>query len=311
MATDFDTGENWCSLLPAGVRTEIGAPLGAARARTWSLVLEARGIPNRLVRQAQGWTLVVPGAQCRRAATEIRLYEEKNRGWPPRYPHRKAGDNALPALSLLLLVGIFHNLTLLEPGLFSLHPHQWLEQGAAHAGAIRDGQWWRILTALTLHSNWLHLASNLAIGAPFVLRLCALLGLGRGWLLILASGALGNLLNALMQAAAHRAAGSSTALFGTLGILCALEVRRHSGRRRLLPLAAGAALLAMLGSAGENTDLGAHLFGLLVGIALGLLIPPQPAGSHPAKPGFGFLSGAAAGLLLILAWTLALRPLFQ
>ena len=46
-----------------------------------------------------------------------------------------------------------------------------------------------------------------------------------------------------------------------------------------LPLAAALGLLGLLGSSGENTDLGAHLFGFGCGIVLGLLwgkwLPPQ------------------------------------
>ena len=41
-------------------------------------------------------------------------------------------------------------------------------------------------------------------------------------------------------------------------------------RRWYLPLAAALALLALLGSGGENTDLGAHLLGFATGILLGL-----------------------------------------
>ena len=39
---------------------------------------------------------------------------------------------------------------------------------------------------------------------------------------------------------------------------------------------AGAALLAMLGSSGERTDLGSHLFGLLSGLVIGLFIALKP-----------------------------------
>ncbi len=36
-----------------------------------------------------------------------------------------------------------------------------------------------------------------------------------------------------------------------------------------MPLGAGVALLAMLGSSGERTDFGAHLWGLVVGLIMG------------------------------------------
>ena len=47
---------------------------------------------------------------------------------------------------------------------------------------------------------------------------------------------------------------------------------RPIGSRSPVPLMASAALLAMLGSAGERTDLGAHLFGLLCGLLAGYIL---------------------------------------
>lgn len=307
MTTDSRAGDDWYALVPEEVLGGTDPALSEGRARAWGLVLNSRAIPYRLEREPEGWTIWVHAAQHRRAADEIRLYEEENRAWPPRAAERKAKDNALPALSLLLLLGIFHNLTLLDPGLFGLSREQWLDRGGAHAGAIVEGQWWRVVTALTLHGDWLHLAGNLAIGALFVVRLCALLGLGWGWLLILTSGALGNLFNALLQAENHRAVGASTALFGTIGILCALAVREKFGRRRFAPLAAGAAMLGLLGSGGENTDLGAHLFGLLSGICLGLTFI-QERWRRPNSRCHAFCAGLVALLLVAGAWALALRP---
>jgi membrane associated rhomboid family serine protease len=50
-----------------------------------------------------------------------------------------------------------------------------------------------------------------------------------------------------------------------------LAGRNFRIRSLLLPLGAGAGLLAMLGTEGERTDLGAHFFGFLCGLALGLI----------------------------------------
>ena len=47
-------------------------------------------------------------------------------------------------------------------------------------------------------------------------------------------------------------------------------------RAMLPPLAAGLGLLAMLGSSGKHTDLGAHLFGLLVGLIAGTALALLP-----------------------------------
>lgn len=305
----------WHRLNPGDIRPVSGAVTSLAVLRVWALVLAARGVPHRLIHQADGWSLLVPEHERLRAEMEIRTYEEKNRSWPPPpKPGLKTQDNRLQTLSCLLILAIFHNLTLLDPGLFGLQPQQWLDQGAAHAASIRNGQWWRALTALTLHADWLHLGANLALGSLFVVRLCSLVGLGWGLALFLGSGFVGNLFNAWLQWGGHRSVGASTALFGTIGILCVMAVRgRQDGTplRRLLPLAAGAAFLAMFGAGGENTDLGAHLFGLLSGLALGAAFPAKflsPA--HPQVP-LNRLAGLAALSSLVSAWMLALGPILS
>ena len=119
-----------------------------------------------------------------------------------------------------------------------------------------------------------HLLGNLLIGGLFISRLCRDLRSGPAWLLLLASGALGNLVNAWLQNPAHRAVGASTAIFGAVGILATISMVRYRHnlrprRRWTLPVAAALGLLAMLGAGGENTDLGAHLFGFFFGLPLG------------------------------------------
>ena len=77
----------------------------------------------------------------------------------------------------------------------------------------------------------------------------------------------------------------------------------------LVPVAAALALVASLGTAGENTDIGAHFFGLVCGCALGgglgLLAlrhgRPDEWGQGRASPACGVL----AGLLVAAAWAWA------
>src|SRR6185369_4433376 len=110
----------------------------------------------------------------------------------------------------------------------------------------------------TLHADLTHLLSNVTIGGIFIILLCRELGSGLAWSLLLGSGALGNLVNALVQAPTHRSVGASTAVFGAVGILAAISMvryRHHLQRRWFIPVAAGLALLAILGTEGKNTDL--------------------------------------------------------
>jgi membrane associated rhomboid family serine protease len=139
----------------------------------------------------------------------------------------------------------------------------WFDEGAVRGGRILEhGEWWRVLTGLTLHADPVHVFSNAVIGGIVIHFLCKILGSGLGWLLVLLAGCLGNSINIIFQGKFHNAVGFSTAVFGAIGILCGIEVKRRQGiKGLLLPLGAGLSLLAMLGSEGERTDFGAHLWG--------------------------------------------------
>jgi membrane associated rhomboid family serine protease len=248
-----------------------------------------------------------------RAISELRQYETENRGWPPPAPSSPPPkNNHFATIWVLLALGVFHDLTLSDIVLMGHNPVNWLELGNAQAGKIQAGEWWRACTALTLHSGWLHLMGNLLIGGVFVIRLCRDLGTGLGWSLLLASGFLGNLVNAWLQAPDHRSVGASTAIFGAVGLLAAISLVRfrHNLRRQkrwALPVAAALGLLAMLGAGGEQTDLGAHLFGFLSGLALGA--GAEALIERLGRPGKGLalLLGVASALVVAGSWYAALR----
>ncbi|HTP65743.1 MAG TPA: rhomboid family intramembrane serine protease [Geobacteraceae bacterium] len=263
------------------------ALLSRQRAHLWALVLEARFIPCRIEAYGMGQCLLVPAQYHAQALRELSLFEEENRGWPPEPPPVAVPkENVFTTVMVLALLIAFHQITLQDIPLFGLGPFDWTALGSADAGKIASGQLWRAITALTLHADWLHLFGNLALGGVFIVSLCRELGSGLGWSLILASGTLGNLANACLHDPDHRSVGASTALFGAVGILAALNHARHRGQltsRRVLPAAAALALLCLLGTEGNHTDLGAHLFGFLAGIALGL-IAAYPVERH-GRPG--------------------------
>jgi membrane associated rhomboid family serine protease len=289
------------------VSTGTETILTKKQAELWSLVLDSRSIPCCINHEGTTWQLLVPQARLEDARNELRLYSEKNRNWPPRLPPPRAlVENTLPTVSVLILLATFHNLALLglttaDMGFIDLH-----ELGMAHAASILDGQWWRLVTALTLHANLMHLAGNLAIGGTFIIFLCRELGSGLSWSLLLGSGILGNLINAIVQSPDHRSVGASTAVFGAVGIFAAISMmryRRHLLRRWFVPVAAGLALLALLGAEGKQTDLGAHLFGFVFGILFGTITEMLIARfGRPATLLNALLSLASAAVVLTAWW---------
>ena len=259
----------------------IGLPASRQQAEQWSLVLRAANIPSAIEFERHSWVIKVSPLHEKRALQEIAAFMEENSDWPPYRPKKRA---SLPVLTkyqppTILMMGalvIFFVITGPWSG-----SSEWFSQGAVSGRQILEhGQWYRLVTALTLHADVVHLFGNIIIGGVLVHFLCRLLGNGLGWFLILASGTLGNFMNILLHGYPHNSVGFSTAIFGTIGILSgykAASKRSAALKEILLPLAAGAGLLAFLGAGGERTDLGAHFFGLLAGVVLGALLVFLPS----------------------------------
>jgi membrane associated rhomboid family serine protease len=180
--------------------------------------------------------------------------------------------------------------------------------GAADASRILAGEWWRTATALTLHADASHLVANATAAALLGAAVCRTVGVGLGAALIVASGIVGNAVNAILRGPPHVSVGASTAVLGAVGVLSGLAFtrQRRLPRRRgraWVPLAAGLALLGMLGS-DPRSDLGAHFFGFLAGIVLGagagLLLP----GGGPGPRAQWALAGATLAVVLA-SWALA------
>lgn len=296
----------WRPVFPGGDRS-----MTKSRARSLALVLDSRSIPCCIEPDGTAWQLLVPEQQLESARRELRLYEEANRNWPPALPApRQLIENTLPTLSVLILLATFHNLTLLGLSLPGQGIIDLYELGAAHSSGITGGKLWQCVTALTLHSGPVHLLANLTIGGAFIILLCRELGSGLAWSLLLASGTLGNLINAWAQSPDHRSVGASTAVFGAVGILVAISTQRYRQqirRRWLIPAAAGLALLAILGTEGKQTDLGAHLFGFITGVLCGMATEFL-LGKY-GRPGaaLNFLFAVLSGTLVVAAWWAAVH----
>jgi membrane associated rhomboid family serine protease len=143
---------------------------------------------------------------------------------------------------------------------------------------VGRGEWWRAVTALTLHADVVHLVSNLVAGMGFAFFVCRFFSASLGWLFILLSGIAGNVLNAqVYYPEAHYSIGASTAVFGALGLLTGVGVwasvsapdRRLLLPRWLLPLFGGLTLLGLFGVGEGNVDVAAHISGFLCGVVLG------------------------------------------
>jgi membrane associated rhomboid family serine protease len=271
-----------------------------------ALVLSARGIESRLVPEGGALSVQVAPADAARAVYELTEHDLEN---SPAAPEAAAPRLGLPPFEAVLaywaVLLFFFAATRWQA--FGI---DWLEAGAADAGAMRAGEWWRAATALCLHVDAAHLLGNLVFGTVFALLLARVTGTGLAWLAMIVAGTLGNILNAVVQPAAHVSIGASTALFAAIGLLAALNQSGRPGRHAVTlragaPLAGGIMLLAFLGFAGERTDILAHVLGFGAGVAGGYLLA-RHGRAWMAVPEPQWRPAVAAAAFLAAAWTVAI-----
>ena len=241
------------------------------QANAYGLVLSSSGISNRVTRGERGWDLWVEDGNYQEASNTIQQYLREEQDLQPMdepvgHPYPKTFTGLGVSLTLLAChvafnIGQRHQVFVRAYGSSAFH--------------IMHGQWYRAVTSLMIHANALHLAGNMVGIAVFGTAVSAMMGWGVGWLMILATGVIGNLANALFYRTGHLSVGASTAVFGAIGILAAHQFSkrfklRTQRMRAWLPLAGGLALLGIL-SSGHRVDLTAHCFGFLAGIVLGAL----------------------------------------
>lgn len=245
--------------------------LSSDQADTYGLVLSSSGISHRSRKGKHGWEMLVNDTEYEKARNTIEQYLKENQ------------DSQLPDEPFCYKY--YRTYTGLWVSVMLLACHVAIAMGndsqvfvrayGSSAFHILHGELYRTVTSLMIHANALHLAGNILGIAIFGTAVCTIMGWGIGWLMILVTGIVGNLVNAVLYKAGHLSVGASTAVFGAIGILAAqqfLKKFRLPGRRMRawLPLGGGLALLGILGS-GEHTDLTAHLFGFAAGIILGAL----------------------------------------
>ena len=245
------------------------------KALEWIAVLSAAGFDYRLSFDDGRWAIHVPAESAGAAGSEIEAYEVEEAqavlAPPPRPPVFRFSSDIFTALWVAAFVAACHMLF----GPASQRSPPFLA-GAADSARIGEGEWWRTVTALMLHADGAHLAGNLFGLFCLGYLVCRVMGPGLGWFLILASGAIGNAIEAMAVADRHVGVGASTAVFGALGLLVGYRAAQIAAARRpfagtwsgkWFPFGAGLSLLAMWGS-NPGSDVVAHLFGFVAGVVL-------------------------------------------
>jgi rhomboid protease GluP len=271
------------------------------------LVLTAVGVAAEVVAGLDEFLLNVGAHDAAEAARHLAAYESENRTPPPSpraprlYPYAWVGCLGYAATLLVVAYVVGGGLVRLDA----------FDLGTLDCARVQAGEWWRAWTALTLHLDGPHLAANLGAGVWFGYLAARQLGVGTAWFLTVTGAALANLAEGLLGPPEHSAVGASTAVFTALGLMSAYSWRERfhlpqAWGRRWGPLIAGVVLLGWTGSAGEGTDLVAHVAGFLVGVLLGVAAAAR-ALRRLLERTPQWLTGSIAVASIAIAWVVALH----
>jgi rhomboid protease GluP len=219
------------------------------------------------------------------------------------------GRWTLTPVTALLLAGnltVFAVMLAHGAGLWHAPNDVQLAWGANFGPATRDGEWWRIASAMFVHFGLLHLAVNMWAlwdSGRFVERLY---GHARFLIIFGAGGMAGNLCSLLVNGDRAVSGGASGAIFSAYG---ALLVWLWRERRQVHPVefrwlfggaAAFAAATIAMGLLIPGIDNAAHLGGLICGALAGRALA-TPVSSQSPAPGIGRWIAAAAFCGLVIA----------
>jgi membrane associated rhomboid family serine protease len=163
-------------------------------------------------------------------------------------------------------------------GLVSGEPGPLGRANLINAFSVADGEWWRILTSAFFHLGPIHLLFNmyvLYLYGPIAERMYGPIGFGAIYLLCAAGGSVLTILAEPFQFAA----GASGAIFGVVGLLFAASRRHHAVlSREMRSMVAGIGsyivFLLLFTFIVPNISWTGHVGGLVVGAALGWVLPP-------------------------------------
>jgi membrane associated rhomboid family serine protease len=166
-----------------------------------------------------------------------------------------------------------------------------------------NGEWWRLVTAMFVHSGFWHLVVNIAGLVPLGIMLERLVGHFAFAALYLAAGVFASVVS-LFAFPLDVSVGASGAIFGVYGLLVAsivwglIERSPLTIRLAALKPLAPAAAVFMLYSVATSRGNGAELAGLLTGLVCGLVLA---RGMSERKPPAVRIAAAAAVALAIAA----------
>jgi rhomboid protease GluP len=193
---------------------------------------------------------------------------------PPSFP----GTIALIAASVLVFaVMVLRGVSALDPT-----PQQAIAFGADFGPLTFSGQWWRLVTSMFVHFGLIHLGLNMWCLWNLGRAAERLLGRFSYILAYFASGIFSSIAAVYWHPLAA-GAGASGAIFGLAGVLVSFVYLKKTpahlqiNSKMLSSLGTFIAYNLIFGAAIPGISNAAHLGGLIMGFAVGALLPPAAA----------------------------------
>lgn len=176
-----------------------------------------------------------------------------------------------PVVSVIVAIHICLYLLTILP----IFPNYWFFEHFSGVNLyIIEGEFWRLLTPTFMHSDFPHMLFNSFSLVLFGPALERMLGGGRFLFVYLASGIIANLATLALEPLTYTHVGSSGAIFGLFGYYIAMIVFQNKRLSKensqiIITLCVVSLIMTFIQ---PNINITAHLFGLLGGFLLGIIL---------------------------------------
>jgi rhomboid protease GluP len=175
-----------------------------------------------------------------------------------------------PIVSTIVAIHIILYLLTILP----FFPNDWFIETLSGVNLyIIQGEVWRLITPIFMHSGFSHMFFNSLSLVLFGPALERMIGSGKFFLIYLASGIIANVATFLFEPLTYTHVGSSGAIFGLFGYYIAIIIfhKRWISRENSQIIVTLCVLSLIMTFAQANINIIAHLFGLIGGFLIGAI----------------------------------------
>lgn len=173
-----------------------------------------------------------------------------------------------PIVSIIVAIHIILYLLTILP----VFPNFWFIENLSGVNLyIMEGEFWRLITPIFMHSGFSHMLFNSFSLVLFGPALERMLGGTRFLLVYLLSGLIANVATLLLEPLTYTHVGSSGAIFGLFGYYIALIIfhKNMLSKQNSQVIITLCVISLVMTFIEPNINITAHLFGLLGGFVLG------------------------------------------